>query len=90
MARNFIEINVKAAAIAGAVIGLLGWVAAFSWLGMMGGGTYGMMGYTGGYQSSQPYAYAQLSVFSLAMMVVLFAALGVIVAYVYNWALRLK
>ncbi len=49
---NFSEINVKAAAITGAVIGFLYWLFMVPWYGMMGSNTYGTMGYMMGYANS--------------------------------------
>ncbi|MDE1854918.1 MAG: hypothetical protein KGH57_01175 [Candidatus Micrarchaeota archaeon] len=78
------QINVKAAAIAGAVLGFL-WFLFSTPYGVMGGlGYYGMMGYMMGY------AYSGFGFVSVVLGAIIGAVAGAVVAIVYNWAAKLK
>lgn len=90
-AKKFAEINVKAAALAGAAVGFLSWLfgIGFGFAGMpmygfmttmMGG--YNMMGYY--------YGYASFAVVYFIALIVIGALLGAVVSLVYNWVLKLK
>ncbi len=78
------QINVKAAAVAGAVLGFL-WFLFSTPYSMMGGiGYYGAMGYMMGY------AYSGFGFASVILGAIFGAIGGAIVAVVYNWAVKLK
>jgi hypothetical protein len=81
---NFSEINWKAATITGAVLGFLWWLVMVPWYGMMGFSTYGMMGYMMGY------TYSVFTPLSVIVVVICGAIAGLVIAVVYNWALKLK
>ncbi len=87
---NFSEINVKAAAITGAIVGFLCWllVIPFSFSG------YGMMGYVTGTLGTGIYpvtdVFHNYSVFSIVVDITISAILFAAVALIYNWALKLK
>lgn len=70
----FSQINVKAAAITGAIIGFLCWLF-FA--------PFGMMGYM------MNYLYPSLNFLSVVIGAIIGAIVGSIVAVVYNWALKL-
>ncbi|MDE2217305.1 MAG: hypothetical protein KGJ87_09135 [Planctomycetota bacterium] len=83
----FSQINVRAATITGAAVGLLCWLfgagigfASMPMYGFVSGGMMGyyMMGYSG---------YAVLYLITLGIVG---ALVGAIIGFVYNWALRLK
>lgn len=93
MAKTFAEINVKAAAITGAVLGFLCWllVIPYSYSG------YGLMGYMMGYGANAVYngtymmdIFHNYSPYSILLDVVLGAIAGTIIGVVYNLALKLK
>lgn len=88
MARQaFSEINVKAAAIAGAVVGFLCWLLSLPF-GYEG---YGMMGYGGGYGMGMMNGlYPAFGLLTVALGIVLGAFIGAVIGVVYNWALRLR
>lgn len=78
------QINVKAAAIAGAALGFL-WFLFSTPYGMMSGVSYyGMMGYVMGY------AYPGFGFASVIIGAIVGAIAGAVVAFVYNWATKLK
>ncbi len=81
----FLEIDIRAAAIAGAVIGFFWWLfaAPFGMAGT-GFGTYGFMGEMMGY------AYSGLGFVGVLLGAVIGGIAGALVAVLYNWALRLK
>ncbi len=84
----FPQINVKAAAIAGAVIGVLVWLfdAGAGFGGMpMYGYMSGMLGYYGA-----GVGYAGSAVLYFIVPIICGAVVGVIAAWVYNQALRLE
>jgi len=74
------EISAKAAAVTGAVLSLFCWLFLVPY-GFTG---YGMMGYMIGYSSYN------WGVFYVLLMVVLGVVFGGAIAFVYNWALKLK
>ncbi|MDE1857156.1 MAG: hypothetical protein KGH98_03690 [Candidatus Micrarchaeota archaeon] len=84
------DINVRAAAITGAILGFLCWLLVIPY-----GAGYGMMGYMMGYSygTSATYGmglfhnYSPLSIFA---DIVLGAIAGAVIGIVYNWALRLR
>lgn len=80
--KSFLEINVKAAAITGAIIGFLASLFAVAWYGMVGTG-YGIMGYMMGYAPS-------LLVAPLIVVeaVICGAITGALIALLYNWLLK--
>lgn len=80
---NFYEINIKAAVVAGAVIGLLFFLLMMPY----GVSAYGMMGYMYGTFHSVGVGYLLL----MAVVGLIYGAItGAIIAIVYNWALKLK
>ncbi|MDE1804199.1 MAG: hypothetical protein KGH59_00220 [Candidatus Micrarchaeota archaeon] len=79
MAGKFSMISVKAAAITGAVLGFLCLLLMLPF-GMAGYGSYGMMGYS----------YLGFGLGSLVVGALVGAVGGAIIAFVYNWALKLK
>ncbi|MDE1828390.1 MAG: hypothetical protein KGH65_04480 [Candidatus Micrarchaeota archaeon] len=83
----FSQINVKAAAITGAAVGLLCWLLGagigFSGMPMYGFLNGGMMGYY--MMGSSGYA-----VLYLITLGIVGAVVGAIIGFVYNWALKLK
>lgn len=83
---NFSEINAKAAAVTGAVVGALCWVLGFG-VGFLGTPAYGFMGGMMGYYVG---GYGGIAFLYLITLVVLSALLGAAIGLVYNWALELK
>ena len=81
---NFSGINVKAAAITGAIIGFLGGLFMVPWYGMMGFNTYGAMGYMMGYAGSV------VGPLSIIIAMICGAIAGAVIGLVYNWAITLK
>ncbi len=80
MATSFSKINVKAAAVTGAVLGFLCWLLIIP---------FGFMGY-GGMMTGFWGIFHGYTIASVAIDVVLSAALGGLIAVIYNWALSLK
>ncbi|MFA4907966.1 MAG: hypothetical protein WC602_06855 [archaeon] len=83
---QWLELNVKAAAITGAVIGFLcGLFNGFAYGGIAGYG-YGMMGYGYGMMSGYGYGFGALgsAVFGIIAGAIVFGA----IAWVYNYALK--
>ncbi len=89
--RVFSEINAKAAAITGAVLGFVCGLLAIPY-GLSG---YGVTGYMMGYQASASDAYVMGStayaygLLFILLDIVLGAVLGAVIALIYNWALKL-
>lgn len=77
---RFSEINVKAAAVTGAFVGVLCWLLVFPF----GYSNYGMMGYM------FRYPFHALSGFSIIIGLVAGTIFGAAVALAYNWALKLE
>lgn len=86
MKMNYSEINLKAAAITGAVLGFLAWFVMVPWYLNAGYGAYGMMGYMMGLG----YAYASSALLSAIVTAICGAIAGAAIAIVYNWSLKLK
>ncbi len=91
---NFSEINVRAAAIAGGILGFLCWLLVIPY-GLSGYGMMGnMMGYGIGTIGSGTYTmmdvFHNYSLFSIVIDVALGAIAGIAIALAYNWALKLK
>ncbi len=91
MVKGFSEINVKAAAIAGAILGFLCWLLVIPY-GVSG---YGMMGYMMGYlypagSTGMVDIFHNYSPLSILLDVVLGALAGAAIGWAYNWALKLK
>jgi len=84
---TFSQINVRAAAITGAVVGgacwLLGAGIGFGGMPMYGFVSGGMMGY-------YMMGYSGYAVLYLIALGIIGAIVGAIIGIVYNWALRLK
>ncbi len=81
--KNFLEINVKAATITGAVIGFLASLFAVAWYGATGAG-YGIMGYMMGFAPS-----LFIAPFIVVEAVICGAITGALIAVLYNWLLRM-
>ncbi len=77
---NFSQINVKAAAITGAVIGFLCWLLVIPY-GFSG---YGLMG------NMMGDIFHSYSAISVVLDIIIGAILGAAIGIVYNWALKLK
>ncbi|MDE1869423.1 MAG: hypothetical protein KGH71_00360 [Candidatus Micrarchaeota archaeon] len=82
----FLEINLRAATITGAVVGFLCWILGLG-IGFGGMPMYGFMNGMMGYYMLGYSGYTGLYVIAL---VVVGGILGAIIALVYNWALRTK
>lgn len=82
---NYSEINVKAATITGAIIGVLCWLFMIPWYGMMGvNAYYGTMGYMMGYANSV------VGPLSVVIAIICGAIAGAVIGWIYNWALKLR
>lgn len=79
---NYSEINVKAATITGALVGFLCWVFG-SLIGFTNISMYGFVGY-------YMIGYAGFAVLYLIFLIVIGAIIGLLIAMIYNWALKLK
>ncbi len=94
MAKNFSEINVKAATITGGALGLLCWLLVIPY----SASGYGIMGYMTGYNSGSNVIsgtgmmdiFHNYSPLSIVIDIVLGAIAGALIALIYNWALKLK
>ncbi len=83
---KFSEINAKAAAITGAAAGLLVWLFGTG-AGFGGAPMYGDMSSMMGYYAA---GYAGFAASYFIIMMAAGAIAGAAIAWVYNWALRLK
>ena len=89
MAKTFSEINVKAATITGAVVGVACWLFGFG----IGFNSMPMYGFTSGMMGSynmMGYAPSYVIVPYFLVLIVTGAIVGAIIGIVYNWALKLK
>lgn len=83
---SYPEINVKAAIIAGAVLGFLFWVFGLG----IGFASMPMYGFMGGMMGYYMVGYAGFVVVYFISLIVIGAILGLLIAIAYNWALKLK
>lgn len=87
MVKNiFSEINVKAATVTGAVIGLLCWLFGFG----IGFGNMPMYGFVNGMMGYYMMGYSSYVALYFLALVVVGAVIGFAIAIVYNWTLKLK
>lgn len=78
------KINERAAAVTGAIVGLLCWVLGLG-VGFGGMPMYNLMnGMMGGY-----YGYSGLATSLLVSLAIAGAIVGAVIGFVYNWALEL-
>ena len=83
---NYPEINLKAAAITGGVLGLLCWLLIIPYSSSV----YNMMGYIVGYGTGTMSIFHSFSLLSIIIDMALGAVSGALIALIYNWALKLK
>lgn len=85
---SYSELNVNAAAITGGVIGFLCWLLIIPQVSSSY--TYGMIGYIASYGTGMMGGVGSYGLLSIILDVALGAMLGIVVALVYNWAIKLK
>lgn len=83
---NYSAINVKAATITGAVVGFIFWIFGLA----MGFTSMPMYGFMNGMMGYYMAGYAGFVGLYFLSLIIIGAIIGLLIAVIYNWALKLK